>query len=304
MIGKSGDHLRLRAKGKAGETMRIVDAHQHLLIGKEHEASYDPELLMNSGVVNQSWLLSANGFTGGHATDEEVLALCRRHPDAFLPFGYLDFRKGPQRIEYLRGAGCVGLKAIWPEEPYDAKRYFPLYECAEALRMPILFHVGGAYYEPPCRPRTADSSVLSPEQLYGRNMMPIHMDAIAKSFPKLVIIMAHLGGDAAHFQEAALVCNGHAGMKGRAMMYLDLSSELSYYGLPSLVKAKEVIDYVGPGRILYGSDAYYPYAVEVARFWLFFLQKVMRMREQDVARIMGGNADEIVREAMPSRGGQ
>ena len=278
--------------------MRIVDTHLHLMVGKEHDASHDPRVLIDSGVVSQGWLLSANGFTDGHATDEEILACCRQYPDFFLPFGYLDFRKGPERVEYLRRAGCVGLKTIWPEEPYDSKRYFPLYECAEALHMPIVFHVGGAYYDRPFRPRTPDSAVVSLEQMYGRNMLPNHMDAIAKSFPDLVIIMAHLGGDAAYFEQAALICNGHAGMKGRAMMYLDLSSELPYYGLPALVKAKEVIDYVGPGRILYGSDASYPYAVEVARFWLFFLQKVVRMREEDVARIMGGNADQIVREAL------
>ena len=281
--------------------MRIVDAHLHLMVGKEYEGSSDPRLLIESGVVSQAWLLSANGFTDGHATDEEMLACCRQSPDYFVPFGYLDFRKGPDHIERLRRAGCVGLKTIWPEEPYDTRRYFPLYECAEALHMPILFHVGGAYYDPPCRPRTADSAVVSLEQMYGRNMMPMHMDAIAKSFPRLVIIMAHLGGDIAYFEQAALVCNGHAGMKGRAMMYIDLSSELPYYGLPSLVKAKEVIDYVGPGRILYGSDANYPYAADVARFWLFFLQKVVRMRDEDVARIMGGNADQIVSAARPGR---
>ena len=69
---------------------------------------------------------------------------------------------------------------------------------------------GGAYYDRPFRPRTPDSAVVSLEQRYGRNMLPNHMDAIAKSFPDLVI-MAHLGGDAAYFQQAALICNGHAG---------------------------------------------------------------------------------------------
>lgn len=281
--------------------MRIVDTHLHYHTGKETKAWYRPRTLMDSGVVDQAWILSANGFTGGQATDGEVIALCRRHPDFFVPFGFMDFRKGPDHIAELHRAGCVGLKTIWPEKPYDSRRYFPLYECAEALGMPIVFHVGGAYYEAPCQPRTPGSAVVTVEQTYGRNMLPIHMDAIAKSFPRLVIVMAHLGGDLAYFEQAALICRGHAGYRGRAMMYMDLSSAPVYYSLAALNKVKKVIEDVGPRCLLYGSDTYYANAVEVARFWRFFLQNVLRMKEDDVARIMGLNADEVVREARRHR---
>ncbi len=281
--------------------MYIVDAHLHLFTDKERAKDYDPVTLVESGVIDKSWLLSINGLLAGTATDEENLALTRQYPETFVPFGYLDFRRGVERIDWLYQQGCVGLKAIWPPKPYDSKEYFSHYERAEELHMPILFHVGGGYYVP-TRGQERDDAFLDAEaeQSYGRNMLPIHMDAIAKSFPDLVIIMAHMGGSLAYFDEAAIICAGHSGMRGRAKMYMDISSDLAYT-LPALVKVKQIIDEIGSGCLLYGSDTSYPRAIEVARFWKFFFRNSLLMNEGDIARIMGLNAEECINEALRHR---
>lgn len=132
---------------------------------------------------------------------------------------------------------------------------------------------------------------------YGRNMLPIHMDAIAKEFPKLVIIVAHAGGDIAYFEQTALICRGHSRFRGRAPMYIDLSSELTYYSVAALEKIKQVIDDIGAENVIYGSDTYYRNAAEVARFWRFLLSKCFRLHAESVERIMGVNAEEIVAAA-------
>ena len=89
--------------------MRIVDAHIHYMVGPKKGPHYDPRILIDSGVVQQAWVLSANGFTDEHATDDEVLEVCRKLPDYLVPFGFLDFRKGPEQVERLHRAGFVGL---------------------------------------------------------------------------------------------------------------------------------------------------------------------------------------------------
>ncbi|MDY7010012.1 MAG: amidohydrolase family protein [Planctomycetota bacterium] len=281
--------------------MYIVDTHLHNFTAREKADDWDPRTLLEGGVINKAWLLSLGGVLEGTATDDEVIALARQYPDLFVPFGYLDFRRGVERIDWLYEQGCIGLKAIWPAKPYDSKEYFPYYERAETLHMPILFHVGGGYYFP-TRGRKRSESFLNMEleHSFGRNMLPIHMDAIAKSFPDLVIIMAHMGGNVHYFEQAAWICYGNSGMWGRARMYMDISSDLTYM-LPALVMIGNIMREIGPDCFLYGSDTSYSRAIEVARFWKFFFKNSPCMKDDDIAKIMGLNAEECINEALRHR---
>ena len=57
-------------------------------------------------------------------------------------FGYLDLDGAAEQPDILKEMGFVGLKPYKPHFPYSDERYFPIYERAQALRMPVLFHTG------------------------------------------------------------------------------------------------------------------------------------------------------------------
>lgn len=253
----------------------IVDAHLHWYPG---QPEYCPEELVSSGVIDAAWVLSANAIIYGQASDEQVIELCRKYPDFYVPFGYLDFDEAPpERIDYLYEQGCVGLKAIWPGKAYDAPACFPYYERAEALAMPCVFHVGGSPYWGPDKVRIDPA-----KRELSKYMMPITIDAVAKTFPSLTIVMAHLGGGLHSYDMANYIAHGHPNV------YLDLSAS----GEDAV---KEALRRAGPRKILFGSDGKYGDAVEKAQFWQSFLRDY---RDDEVSQlIMGGNAARIVDEA-------
>jgi predicted TIM-barrel fold metal-dependent hydrolase len=165
----------------------IVDSHLHWYVGKE---GFDPDTLAKSGVLTRVWMLSGNGIVTGQATDDEVLELHRKYPDVIVPFAWLDFEKPPQSVDDFHARGFVGLKTQFPALPYDDESYFPFYERAERLGMPIVFHIGGS-----CQ-FSYDFLPIGkthPRRVCHKNMVPITLDLVAKTFRNLKIIGAHLG---------------------------------------------------------------------------------------------------------------
>ena len=77
-----------------------------------------------------------------------------------------------------------GFKCIYPYYEYDHDIYMPVYEAAAKCGLPLLFHTGNY------RPSPADEIYRRPML---KNMHPIHLDRIARSFQKLNIVMAHMG---------------------------------------------------------------------------------------------------------------
>ena len=164
----------------------MIDVHGHLISQPE-----DLDWIVESGAVEQVWLHALPDVGEMHgvkfATNAEVLAAAKQYPDFFLPFGYLDFRNPPGAIDAQRESGCVGLKAIFPALPYDHPSHLPHYERACALRMPILFHMGGVG---PVSSETLGEG-LSPAPGHAR---PCQLSTIAGEFPDLVLVGAHVGG--------------------------------------------------------------------------------------------------------------
>ena len=87
------------------------------------------------------------------------------------------------RKDKFKEEGFYGLKFIAPSYDYDDERYFPIYERAEALNMPVLFHTGTL-------------AAMKDERYWGisyEKMRPGKIYQIARYFPKLRILVAHLG---------------------------------------------------------------------------------------------------------------
>lgn len=125
----------------------------------------------------------------GYYTNEDFLAV----KDEFSPMIVglasvninVDKIDEPQDIECYRNQGFVGLKFTGCCYPYNDERYFPLYEKAQELDMPIVFHMGWLAVDPAGSDRHYKINM--------ENFRPSTLDRIARSFPRLKLIGAHLG---------------------------------------------------------------------------------------------------------------
>ena len=148
----------------------------------------------------------------------------------------------------LREAGFKGLKCTSPYYAYDHDLYMPIYEEAQKLKMPIVFHTGRYRANPGDQLRQRPSI---------RNMQPLTLDRVARSFPDLKIIMAHLGTSLFR-REAADLLRLHPNL------YADLAGSGSWKALSSAELAhllKPPVPGGGPEfryfeQLLLGSDAY------------------------------------------------
>ena len=162
-----------------------IDTHAHLWKNPE-----GLDALVESEKIEQVWLMEIPYYRGSElkelASAEEILEVSRRYPGFFIPFGFIDFTAGAEQVDRMKDQGFIGLKAIRPALPYDDPRYFPIYERAEALNMPILFHVGIIL-----KNRREE---MTPHQSLGpTNMRPSMLDGIAAGFPGLTVIAGHMG---------------------------------------------------------------------------------------------------------------
>ncbi|MDH7570590.1 MAG: amidohydrolase family protein, partial [Armatimonadota bacterium] len=119
----------------------------------------------------------------GSFTNDDLLPWLRRFPNRLIGMAHIRVvgePEGADAVQRWYDAGFRGLKLICPDAPYDHPKYFPIYERAQLLRMPILFHTGWVAVAPPG----------SPANQYVRSeyMRPWHLDHLARRFPELRIL--------------------------------------------------------------------------------------------------------------------
>jgi hypothetical protein len=133
--------------------------------------------------IDQAVLLPVDATTSRNAkiySNEQIAELCGMSA-RFIGFASVDPHQesAPQQLrDAIAGLGLRGLKldpAMQDFEPSN-KRYYPLYETAAELKIPILFHAGLSF---------APRSKL-------RQGHPTLFEDIAADFPGLNIVLAHL----------------------------------------------------------------------------------------------------------------
>ena len=153
--------------------------------------------------------------------NERVYAYGSVHPDA---------EDALDELEHIKQSGLFGVK-LHPEYQLfypDDEKLFPIYEKACELKLPVVFHGG---YDP-----------LSPDIIRGT---PERFAAIARVFPNLQIIVAHLGGDRLWDDvEKHLAGKFDNVYFDIAVIADDISDE----------QAQRIIKTHGADRILFGSD--------------------------------------------------
>ena len=111
-------------------------------------------------------------------TTEQVLRMCRRHPDRFIPFCNLDPRRGSLGqtrvlrtiLNEYRDRGCKGVGELMAGLHMDDPRMQAIYEACGELGLPIIFH-------------------LDAERDIDERGLP-RLEAMARKFPE-TIFMGH-----------------------------------------------------------------------------------------------------------------
>lgn len=117
---------------------------------------------------------------------ESVKAFIAKHPRRLMGMGEikLDDPLVLEQVDLFHAAGFRALGEITsPLKNYDDRSYWPIYKRAEDYGMIVLFHTGIV--------NRTDPSV--PTDVSVDRMRPTTLDGIARQFPKLTVIGAHLG---------------------------------------------------------------------------------------------------------------
>ena len=124
-------------------------------------------------------------------TNDYVAAIAKQDPEVFTGFATVDPWKGKAAVEELERSvtelGLVGLKlhpvrqAFFPNDT----QFYPLYEKATEMQVPVLFHSGYAGVGSGS-PGGAGFKLKYAAPIPG-------IDDVAADFPQLTIIMAHPG---------------------------------------------------------------------------------------------------------------
>jgi len=159
----------------------VIDFHAHYPC----QENFLPRLLelMPEAGIDRICLCSA-GAMFGHVTNPEVRAAFQAHPDRIIGLAFLDLgRDQPEVVDQYAAQGFRGFKIHNPAAPFDDKAFYPIYERIERTGLPVLFHTGIVM----CTPHDKERDVSSDK------MRPVRLDAVARAFPGMNLVAAHLG---------------------------------------------------------------------------------------------------------------
>lgn len=159
-------------------TSRIIDMHVHY---RHHEPGFLDAFLKLSDRLN---------LTGCILTPFEhrklVAEVAKQHPKQIIPFGdvKLDAPDVTSQVRELHDLAFRGLGEISSmQKNCSDPSYFPVYELASQYKWIVMFHTGivgrGKFDEA--------------ENVASGRMRPIYLEEIARQFPKLNVLGAHLG---------------------------------------------------------------------------------------------------------------
>ena len=169
------------------------------------------------------------------------------HPDLIIGFGYFNLGQDPpSKIARFADLGFKGVKFIRPRRNYDDRAFYSVYARMQGLGLVALFHLGIVA-------RGKNDRELD---VNNNRHRPIYMDTIARAFPDLAIVGAHLGNP--WYEEATMSARWNPNL------YFDLSGSTlkkkSARFLGELLWWTPTTRYHGPDgrhaweKIVFGSD--------------------------------------------------
>jgi len=233
----------------------IVDVHAHIGIFKyglarsmtaEGLVRLMDEAGVDKAVISQlSLKMTEDNDSVSKAVDE--------FPDRLLGFAHIDPRDSKTALKELdRSINTLGLVGVKMHSNFDHfvpwdKNVFELMERIEDYRLPVLFHTG--------------------EEL----SRPLQIAYVAKHFPKIPVILGHMG--------LWIAIESIPAAKLSDNIYLETSIQGE---IPAL---EEAVKELGAERILFGTDTpFSAYTVEMAKI------EALDIPEEDKGKILGRNA--------------
>jgi predicted TIM-barrel fold metal-dependent hydrolase len=293
--------------------MKIFDVHVHFPRNWENpDEDPAPMLERLAEVASAAGVTRACLLTGGRFGPpyERGMELASKYPDLFIPVAVID----PEEIDgagvqRLYDMGYRGLKLIGVARPYDTPDYFSAYARAEALDMPILFHlgvIGGGLDYSITHPRREAAAAqiyqrmmamqdrLPPRNVSAARMSPLHLDTIANRFPRLKVIGAHLGNQG-NYQYTASVA------RWRHNVWFDMSGgeTIERHAVEHGLIGREI----GVEKLLFGSDCGMDdIRAHIDRFEAIF--DLLELSDDDRERLWWRNGAEIYGLEQPTFAGE
>ena len=277
---------------------RIFDVHVHYPWRQDVAGALPPELQAQMLAYTCRRLNIRKVALLGRPADDgwaATLQAWRAFPELVIPLAQvmLDEHDADQ-ISRLHERGFRGLKVTMPARDYDDRAYYPAYERAEELGMPILFHTGirGGPIDyllfPPRDPFVAELVSREHEELSrgttqgAARMQPIYLDTVALAFPRLRIIGAHLGYGL--YDSAAAVA------RWRRNVSFDISGGKVVRG--HILDRRMIYREVRPDKLLFGSDCDVAHMSREVTAWMDAFEK-LGMSADDQDKIFYRNAAAI-----------
>ena len=242
---------------------------------------------MDESGIDITALLLVDNINHGFNTDivtwahEECSKAVARHPKRLFALASVDPRRpeAPDLLrQYITDFNMKGLKihpgaAFYPNSP----EAYAVLEVANELNIPVLIHCGPLPEYP------------------VKYSHPIHLDDVAHDFPDLTIIAAHSGES--WWREWLAIAKYKKNIFGDLAIW-----QLTVEANPHLFRRalREILDTVGPERILFGSDG------PILEPFVSSQKAVQRMKalvveendgisfsNEEITAILGGNAERI-----------
>lgn len=256
-------------------------ARETFYIGNNFQPLETFHLELDAAGLSEAVVLPIDATTALGTTiysNEQIAELCAMSP-RLIGFASVDPHQpdAPERLEYaITGLGLRGLKLSPPTQQFfaDDERLYPLYETAQRLDIPILFHAGMSW-EPGCR------------LAYGQ---PLRFENVAADFPDLAIVLAHLAWP--WVTEAVALALKYPNVHlDTSALYFDNPRDFLRYAMAHVVPLT-VFERSLRRQILFGSN--YP-RVEIKN--MSRAVRSLGFSEECLALIMRGNAERLLHAA-------
>ena len=177
----------MKIEKKSGSPSALkVDYHCHISMMEYADIS-NPRLVSVSkeefvADLDEAGFKVAVILSDSRTTPDKVSAFMKEAPDRFVGFGYVNpllHDAAESVLRQRRELDLFGLKLYPTTDGYgaDDPKAFRVYEAAASVEMPVLFHQAGMPVAHDLLEHTS----------------PLQVDVVASCFPKLRIILAHLG---------------------------------------------------------------------------------------------------------------
>jgi len=256
----------------------VIDCHVHF-------AGRDGELDSLLRTCDRIGIDKAVIFDRG--ANDAVMAAAKGKPDRVVPFAFFALgTDAPGRIAEFADAGFRGVKFIDPKANYNDTAYWDVYGRMAERGLVALFHLG----------IVARRRDMQQDDRDSNRCRPIYLDHIARLFPALKIIGAHLGNP--WYEEATMSARWNANL------WFDLSGSTLKKKTPAFLRSllwwdKPGHPYQAHGgkhpfdKIVFGTDVAHEWMADVYQDYQLLMDGMavpLEYRE----KIMGGTAAEIL----------